>query len=533
MTTTRWRPRQATSKQEDVLLKRLRRTRKLFAFLRDCRHELFDDAFQAELESMYRASGAGAALVPPALLAMATLLQGYLGSSDAEAVELTVVDLRWQMVLDRLGANEAAFAQRTLADFRNRLIETDMDRRLLERTIEFARRTKAFDWKKLPKDLRIAIDSSPLSGAGRVEDTINLLAHAARKIVDCAAVLLDWPFDKVAKDGGIPLLLDSSVKKALDIDWSDPLAQDQAVRVLVGQIDSLELFLKKNLPAEIKELPLKEHLQTLAQIKNQDLEPDPSGGGGVKVRDGVAPDRRVSIEDADMRHGRKSSSKLFNGFKRHVATDLDTGLIMACTVMPANRSEGDAAPILKDDLARQILRIGELHCDRGYIASAAVAEVIAQGGEVVCKPWTPHNTRNKLRFFTKADFKINLRAMTITCPAGETEEILLGTDAAFDANTCANCALRRHCTTAEGRHGRTVQISEDEHLQRRLRDLQATESGRKRLRQRTAVEHSLAHLGQRQGRRARYRGTRKNIFDVRRAAAIQNLEILDRRLKVS
>jgi len=39
---------------------------KLFAFLRDHRHELFDDGFQAELEAMYRDTGAGREPVPPA-----------------------------------------------------------------------------------------------------------------------------------------------------------------------------------------------------------------------------------------------------------------------------------------------------------------------------------------------------------------------------------------------------------------------------------------------------------------------------------
>jgi hypothetical protein len=38
----------------------------------------------------------------------------------------------------------------------------------------------------------------------------------------------------------------------------------------------------------------------------------------------VAPERRVSVEDGEMRHGRKSKSKRFNGFKRHSASDLDT-----------------------------------------------------------------------------------------------------------------------------------------------------------------------------------------------------------------
>jgi hypothetical protein len=34
----------------------------------------------------------------------------------------------------------------------------------------------------------------------------------------------------------------------------------------------------------------------------------------------------------------------------------------------------------------------------------------------------------------------------------------------------------------------------------------------------------------RRGRRARDRGTRKSLFDLRRTAAVQNLETIDRRL---
>jgi len=213
MAIERWQPRTSYTKQEEALLRRLRKARRLFAFLRDHRGELFDDGFQVELAAMYRDTGAGAEPVVPALMAMALLLQSYHGVSDHEAVELTVVDLRWQMVMDRLGCDEPAFAQSTLVAFRDRLIRNDMDRRLLERTVELARRTKAFDWRKLPKDLRVAIDSSPLEGAGRVEDTINLLGHAARKVVLCAADLLGWPFEKVATAAGIPVLLGSSVKK--------------------------------------------------------------------------------------------------------------------------------------------------------------------------------------------------------------------------------------------------------------------------------------------------------------------------------
>lgn len=53
--------------------------------------------------------------------------------------------------------------------------------------------------------------------------------------------------------------------------------------------------------------------------------------------------------------------------------------------------------------------------------------------------------------------------------------------------------------------------------------------GRPTLRERVAVEHKLAHFSRRQGRRARYRDVRKNLFDLRRACAIQNFETILRK----
>jgi len=520
----RWRPSGMVTKQEQFILKRLEKRRKLFAFLRRHRHEIFDDAFQAELESMYRGTGAGKEPVPPALLAMGLVLQGYLGMSDFDAVEASVFDARWQMVLGRLGETEPAFSQGALQAFRERLIANDMDRRLLERTVELARATSEFDWKKLPKTLRVAIDSSPLEGAGRVEDTINLLAHAGRKVAECAAELLGWTVERVCRDARAPLLIGSSVKKALDLDWSDPAEKASAVKLLAVQLENLKDWLGSEMAAEMKKPPLKDDLATLDQLMSQDLEPDP-GGGGVKIREGVAPDRRVSVEDREMRHGRKSKSKRFNGYKRHIATDLDSDLILAGAITPANRPEDEAAPELQRDIEQMGRGIAELNIDRGYIASPLVDEVLGAGGQVVCKPWVARNGKS----FAKGDFKLNMRALTITCPAGETERIEFGSVVEFDPEACDHCRLRAKCTAASAGSGRTVAIAENERLQHKLRKLQKTPTGRAKLRERVAVEHRLAHIGRRQGRRARYRGVRKNLFDLRRACAIQNFETIQRK----
>ena len=61
-----------------------------------------------------------------------------------------------------------------------------------------------------------------------------------------------------------------------------------------------------------------------------------------------------------------------------------------------------------------------------------------------------------------------------------------------------------------------------------LRERQRTPHGRAKLRERVAVEHALAHIGHWQGRRARYRGVRKNVFDLRRCAVVHSLHVLAR-----
>ncbi len=71
----------------------------------------------------------------------------------------------------------------TLVAFRQRLIEGQIDRRLIERTIGIASQSQAFG----SRALRAALDSSPLWGAGRVEDTYNLVGHALRKVMRVVA----------------------------------------------------------------------------------------------------------------------------------------------------------------------------------------------------------------------------------------------------------------------------------------------------------------------------------------------------------
>jgi len=77
-----WSPPVALSPAEQKVAARAATCKKLFVFLREVRGELFDNVFQEELLAMYRQTGAGKPPVPPALLAMATLLQAYTGVAN-------------------------------------------------------------------------------------------------------------------------------------------------------------------------------------------------------------------------------------------------------------------------------------------------------------------------------------------------------------------------------------------------------------------------------------------------------------------
>ena len=107
-----WRPPAEPWPAEQAVIKAVRRA-KLFVFLRQHRHELFDEQFQAGLAEAYADRPKGQPPVPPAQLALATILQAYTGVSDDEVIEATVMDQRWQLVLDCMGAEEPPFSKGT------------------------------------------------------------------------------------------------------------------------------------------------------------------------------------------------------------------------------------------------------------------------------------------------------------------------------------------------------------------------------------------------------------------------------------
>ncbi len=345
------------------------------------------------------------------------------------------------------------------------------------------------------------------------------MGHALRKALGVIAVLQGRGqaagIAGIAAEAGVPQLAGSSLKAALDLDWDDPAAREAALAEVLGLMDQVEAFIAGLAGAEAAAAAV----AAARQVRDQDVD---CSGPAPALRRGVARDRRISVEDGDMRHGRKSRSVLFDGFKRHVLRDLDTGLVPAVGITPANAPEASVTSDIAADLEAAGRHLAELHIDRAYLSSALVR---GRGPDlaIYCKAWRVRNTGGR---FAKDQFTLDFTAGQLTCPAGVSMPFEPGRTVRFPKSTCAACPLRARCTTSS--HGRSVAIHPDEALLAELRERQHTPEGRTELRERVAVEHALAHVGHWQGRRARYLGARKNLLDLRRIAVVHNLHIIAR-----
>lgn len=237
---------------------------------------------------------------------------------------------------------------------------------------------------------------------------------------------------------------------------------------------------------------------------------------------GGGRERRPSLGDPEMRHGRKTRTRLFTGDKRHVLKLVDADVIVGAIVRPATEPEHQALAWLTPDLAAHG-PLAALLIDRGYLGSADMGARHARGIAIRAKAWTStHRGR-----FPKSALAIALADARVTCPAQQTAPIGPGATVGHFAPTlCQPCALRTACTTATG--GRSIAIHPQEALLPSLRVDPQPPEGRTRLRQRPTIEHSRARIEHMQGPKARDNGIRKNTLDVRRVAVVANLQRIAR-----
>jgi Transposase DDE domain/Transposase domain (DUF772) len=467
--------------------------------------ELFADLFEPT----------GRRSVPPSILAVVMVLQRLEGLSDREAADRFAFDVRWRYaagVADAVAGEEtASFAHTVLVDLRARLRRSQDPDRIFRVTCELAREVGLVG-------VRRVLDSAPLEDAVTTQDTVTLLRGAIRGLLRTCPPAL-----KAKVRAGLQREDDYAAPGKPACDWDDPAARAALVDALVRDAYRAHYALRDQRLDE----RTAQAAALLATVTGQDIEE--TTDGRFRIFDGTAPDRVISTVDPQARHGHKTAAHGFDGYKGHAAIDPDSEVITAAEASCATAADAAVAPTLLAEVASA--------ADAGEQAARAVVYGDSAYGTGAHLAWLDHHHLIPMvktqpatapgGRFAKDQFRVDLQAGTVTCPARVTVAITpsgRGGGRARFGRACSVCPLRQACTGAVA--GRVVAIHPHEAELTAARARQRDPAWRADYRAtRPKVERKLAHLLRRRhgGRRARVRGLVRVAQDWKLLAAAVNL----------
>jgi Transposase DDE domain/Transposase domain (DUF772) len=498
--------------------------RSIYRLLHAERDRLFPDELFADLYVQH-----GRRSVPPSILAVVMVLQRLEGASDREAVDRFAYDLRWRYAAG-VDDQTPGFVHTVLVELRARLRRSADPDRIFRVTTELARQASLVG-------VRRVLDSTPLLDAVATQDTVTLLRGAIRGLLRaCPAELAAAVRAGLARDD------DYQQAGKPPCDWDDEAAREQLVDALFRDgYRALHALGGRTLDAEVAKAAA-----LLATVIGQDIEE--TDDGRFVIAQGVAPDRVISVVDPEARHGHKSNARGFDGYKGHAAIDPDSEVITAAEVGAANTGDAAMAQALLADLPAPSDATAEaavpeaaaarapatssdhasptpaVYGDSAYGTGALLADLEQRGITAMTKVAVPVVPQGH---FPKDQFRIDLVAGTVTCPARLTVPIIParhGGGIARFGRACAVCPLASSCTASPA--GRTVTVHPQEACLQAARQRQRDPAWRADYRAyRPTVERKLAHLLRRRhgGRRARVRGLVRVAQDWRLLAAAVNL----------
>jgi transposase len=487
-----------------------------FALLAEHGERIVRDGDFAECYS----AGMGRPSIPPSLLAKVLLLQYRCGLSDEQAMESVAWDLRWKVALG-LAVDHRGWHPTSLTKYRARLLLHGKERLALENSLRLAEELGLLD---APAEQ--IVDSTPMLGAAATQDTVRLVRHGVKRLIGAVAV--------VDRDAA-RLLLDG-----LEFDYQTPAekpdcrwrikAERERMLTRVAQDGERALRAVEQTDGLLDDEQVAEAHRLLRELIGQDFDVDDDGV--PRLYRGTASGRIISTVDPEMRHGRKSSSQRFDGYKIHAAvTNSEVPLITAVEVTGASEQDGAHASGLVAQQPEH-RRPKRLLGDAAYGTGPVRGELAEQKVDVLAPVPEAPVAEGRLG---KRDFQIDPEAGTVTCPAGHSVPIGTGPSgnrrALWPRSVCSDCPLRSRCLGPRTSHKKLELLPEEELLIAARATLSDPATAEHLRRTRPRIERLLGLLAYRyNARQARYIGSAKSRLQAAWTAAVVNLNPISHRL---
>jgi transposase len=466
---------------------------------------LTDDMFQP-LYSFH-----GRPSVSAVYLFTALLIQAEKGISDLEMEDSSRFDDRIKYALTAPRDFDGLDAV-TLCEFRQRLFSSKVGRELFLKVLKQAKDAKMFDENNIN-----AIDAFMIYGSAARQSTYKMIFMGIKAVLKTCQF---YNLKKISMDVLRRTDYDLDVSKP-KINWENKEEKESLINALTEDAYSLIKFLKSVVKAEYKDLIFAYEL--LEKIIIQDVELGENGK--YRIIQGTAKDRIISINDPDMRHGRKTSAKLHDGYKGEIITGGKNGeLVVALDVMPANVPDGTNIGELIDQSEKNGQKINKLYGDSAYNKRDEINKRKEEIEFVVKVP----AAINKSGLYTKDDFKIDMADGTIECPD---EKIVVfnsesmpssGRTVCFGIENCDKCSKKDKCT--KGKNGRTIHINPNESEILKEKSFQKTDAFKKDYAKRANVERTISELTKHGARQGRFIGTVKTRFQLLLSAINHNVK---------
>ena len=316
-----------------------------------------------------------------------------------------------------------------------------------------------------------------------------------------------------------------SDKKAA-IDWADPQARAKELALLVRDADAALALAS----CQADDDEVRSTGWMLTKIIGDDVVV--GEGGAPKLGEGVARDRMMSWTDPEMRHGRKSASRRWNGDRVQVAEEPETELIVGVEVVDGNAGDADGLLPMVDSVEEHLeVKVEGVTGDTAYGSCENRVACAARGIDLVSPMGRPRDPEVDKSAF---EIRIDEAVVRVICPQGQTTtDYCEVKDEAgrkvkqfvFAREVCVSCPLFERCVKGKVT-GRTLTLHYYEDVLRAARGRQETAEFKEIYRERAKVERKIAELVGHGLRQARYVGRAKKRLQALWTAALVNLKRL-------